>query len=158
MTTRHQRQAIAAATEALLEQPAAPPRPRRPGSRRADMAAQDLINARRIIRMPGWRLFQTAQDGQRWIHPTRRLSLIWSVEEHDGRLWLHVSIASPDRLPRWDELKAAKEWIAGTERYAYQVIPPRSRHVNIHANALHVYSPLDGDPPLPDFTAGGDSI
>lgn len=114
---------------------------------------------RRLVRLPGWRLQSEGQDGQLWVHERPpRTSLIWSIEEHEGRLWLHVSIASPDRMPRWDELVSAKEWIAGRDVYAYQVIPPRSRYVNEHERAAHCYVPLEGDPPLPDFTSGSGRI
>jgi hypothetical protein len=111
----------------------------------------------RII-LPGWSLVDRSQDGESWVR-TSGQSLIWSVaREEDGRLWLHISTAYPDRLPKWGELVAAKEWIAGTDRYAYQVIPPRSRYVNQHPFVLHVFVPLEGDPPLPDFTHGGGSL
>lgn len=153
MTTRHQRAAAEAMTATLLEiseltHPEGT-------SERADMAAAELIASRRIIRLPGWRLWAELRDGQRWIHYGRRLSLIWSIEEHDGRLWLHVSLAGDGRTPRWDELVAAKEWVAGTDRYGYQVFPPRRLWVNQHPNALHVFCPWEGEPPLPEFSRGG---
>jgi hypothetical protein len=130
-----------------------------PGTQRAAEAAQARILERRQIRLPGWRLAQTGVDGQKWIHePPPRTSLIWSVGEYAGRLWLHISISSPDRRPRWDELVAAKEWIAGVDAYAYQVIPPRRHYVNIDDNAIHAWSPLEGDPPLPEFSMGRGSI
>jgi hypothetical protein len=125
-------------------------------SARADEAAQALIIEQRRIRLPGWRLASGRQDGELWVNDRKRLSLIWTIEEHDdGRLWMHISIASPDRTPRWDELVQAKEWMAGTDRYGYQVIPPRRRWINIHANALHVFVPWEGDPPLPEFSRDG---
>jgi hypothetical protein len=111
------------------------------------------------IVLPGWRLASEGEDGQAWAHVDGLRSLIWSVaRELDGRLWLHVSVGHRDRLPRWSELVEAKEWIAGGDSYAYQVIPPRSRYVNQNPNVLHVWSPLEGESPLPDFTRGGDTL
>jgi hypothetical protein len=109
--------------------------------------------------LPGWALVVENLDGQMWVNERAHRSLIWSVaKEADDRLWLHISIASPDKLPAWAELVAAKEWIAGTERYGYQVVPPRSRYVNQHEFAVHVFVPVEGEPPLPDFTHGGRTL
>jgi hypothetical protein len=106
----------------------------------------------------GWRLESEKLDGQRYLRG-HDASLIWSMAiELDGRLWLHISMAGRYRVPTWAELVAAKEWIAGTESVGYQVLPPRSQWVNIHATALHIWVPMEGQPPLPDFTQGGDSI
>jgi hypothetical protein len=123
------------------------------------MMLSEAASFRPRLVLPGWRLADESLDGQAWVHDRPALSLIWSVaREQDGRLWLHLSVASPDRLPTWTELVAAKEWIAGTHRYAYQVVPPRSRYVNQHPNCLHLFVPVEGDPPLPDFTNGGASL
>ena len=51
----------------------------------------------------------------------------------------------------------AKELFVGRDEFAYQVIPPRDQHVNIHPNVLHLWSCLDGSP-LPDFTRGTGSL
>ena len=112
----------------------------------------------RIVPAP-WRVVSEGDDGAMYVMPNRHASVIVSVaREQDGRLWLHASMGRPDRLPTWDELAAMKAWAIGTDRYAYQVIPPASKHVNIHPNVLHLWAPLEGDLPLPDFTHGGDTI
>lgn len=122
------------------------------------MLSEAAIFRPRVL-LPGWRLEVENLDGQCWVNARRRLSLIWSVaRELDGRLWLHLSVASPDRLPTWPELVEAKEWIAGTDSDAYQVVPRRSRYVNQHPNALHLFVPAEGEPPLPDFTQGGQTL
>lgn len=109
-----------------------------------------------------WRLVADGGDGQRLVDDGRQLSLIWSIAtELDGQRWLHVSIASPRRMPTWDELVEVKEALIGTDREAYQVLPPRSRWVNIHPNCLHLFALAEGDGDravLPDFTHGGATL
>jgi len=86
------------------------------------------------------------------------MSLILSgAYEMDKKRWLHLSIARPDRLPTWDELKTAKTLFLGRETMAIQVMPPESKYVNQHPYCLHLWHCLDGDP-CPDFTAGTGSI
>lgn len=112
----------------------------------------------RLVPAP-WRLVSEGEDGNLYVLPNRQASVIISVaREQDGRLWLHASMGRRDRLPTWDELAAMKAWAIGTDRYAYQVLPPASKHVNIHPYVLHLWAPLDGEPPLPDFTHGGSTI
>lgn len=98
-----------------------------------------------------WRLVTRLDDGGRWINPGLRASLIWSVEPHDGELWHHVSMARREDVPTWDELVRAKELILGPEAWAYQVVAPRSKWINIYDRVLHLWSPADGRPRLPDF-------
>ncbi len=100
-----------------------------------------------------WRQIERRGDGAMYVQSATRLSLIVAGEEHDGRRWLHMSMAHPDRLPTWPELVDAKEIFVGREEYAVQVIPPRSRYVNQHPFCLHLFTCVDGHP-LPDFTGG----
>lgn len=101
-----------------------------------------------------WHIAEDGGEGKAFVNRMRRLSVIVSGDiELDGRRWVHFSVASPDRLPSWDTLVEMKELFLGKERKAIQVIPPRTEHVNIHKNCLHLFVCLDGDP-LPDFTRG----
>jgi hypothetical protein len=108
-----------------------------------------------------WERDVEGEDGNRWIrhYPGGAgLSVIASVEFHsDRKWWLHVSVAHPNRLPSYDELADVKELFIGAERTAYQVMPPRSKHVNIHKYCLHLWHCIDGDV-TPDFTKGGKTI
>jgi hypothetical protein len=98
---------------------------------------------------------ERGEDGLKYINPGARLSAIISeAEELDGRRWLHISVAGRDHLPTWDQLRDAKEWLLGTERYAYQVLPDRAHYINLNPNVLHAFAVLDGPEPLPDFTHG----
>src|SRR6266498_2957775 len=66
---------------------------------------------------------------------------------------VHASIAHPDRLPTWDELKSVKAALIGPDRFAYLIFPPSWQYVNIHNFALHLWARWDsGDgAALPDF-------
>lgn len=91
--------------------------------------------------------------GRRWVHAITELSVILSAAaQSDGRVWLHVSVAHQSRMPSWQELVDVKEWLFGFDRYAAQIVPPRSEYVNKHPFCLHLFTPADGPWPLPDFT------
>jgi len=107
---------------------------------------------------PGWDLRQERLDGRAYFNGLLGLAVIVSAAvEQDGRRWLHLSVSHRDRLPKWREVVEVKELFLGVDRYAYQVLPPRDRYINIHPNVLHLWHCLDGDP-LPDFTHGGKSL
>lgn len=114
---------------------------------------------------PDWKFIRPANDGEAYVHRRRPMTLIWSVAaESDGNFWQHLSVAHKDRPPTWEEMVAAKEWVMGTDSYAYQVCPPRRLYVNIHPNVLHLFRrvgdgrpfhPADDGRVLPEFSAGG---
>ena len=106
----------------------------------------------------GWLLDEGRADGARWVNTKLRISVIGSVaQELDGQTWAHVSIASPDRMPSYEDLVYLKRHWLGDDRKAIMVLPAKAEHVNIHGFALHLFCCLDEDP-LPDFTHGSGSI
>lgn len=82
-------------------------------------------------------------------------SILVTQADHDGDEWIHASIARETWMPTYSDLTALKAGVFGPGRYAFQVFPPVSRHVNIHARALHLWGRADGTNPLPDFGAAG---
>jgi hypothetical protein len=113
----------------------------------------------RARRPGGWDLKAADDGGEMWWHESSATSVIWSAQrEKDGRVWLHASMAHPDRIPTWDELKILKAWLVTDDRYAYQVLPPASRYVNVHPHVLHLWAVIDGPEPLPDFVREGGQI
>ena len=104
----------------------------------------------------GWRRLDRRADGARYLRDLTGQTVIISREDHDGRWWRHVSTAFRDRMPTWDELKAVKDWAIGPDKFAYQVIPPPDRYVNIHPYCLHLWSLLDDKrgQALPEFSKG----
>ncbi len=109
----------------------------------------------------GWARIATAIDGAAFKR-TDGLAVVASASaELDSRRWLHVSCSRARRLPSWDDLAEAKSIFVGADRYAYSVLPPKSKYVNIHPFCLHLWSCLDAGVDgavLPDFTQGGDAI
>ena len=84
--------------------------------------------------------------------------IVTCAQQLDGKRWLHVSVARRNReAPQWALMAEVKDLFIGPERTALQVMPPRSKHVNIHEGCLHWWHCLDGDV-TPDFTAGGETI
>ena len=90
-------------------------------------------------------------------HGTVRV-IVTAARYGDGKAWVHLSVSRKNReIPSWTLMSQVKETFLGPERTAYQVMPPRSKHVNIHEGCLHLFCCLEGNP-LPDFTAGGETI
>jgi len=61
----------------------------------------------------------------------------------DGRRWLHVSVAKPNRkIPTYEDLQEVRRLFVGEERECYQTFPPKERYVNAN-NVLHLWCCLD---------------
>lgn len=88
-------------------------------------------------------VFRNALDG--------RVVIISIAKRSDGRIWQHVSVSHPCRIPTYNELAEVKRRFVGRDRKAVMVFPAEDKHVNIHANALHLFSCL-GEDPLPEFS------
>jgi hypothetical protein len=74
--------------------------------------------------------------------------------EEDGRLWAHLSISSGrGTCPTWEQLNTAKRIFLGDDRHAYEVHPPAAEHYDagLGTDVRHLWAPLQGDPPLPNF-------
>lgn len=111
----------------------------------------------RLSADPRWLRLQVGEDGECWQR--MGLRVIWSVAtELDGRLWLHVSASRMDRLPSYGDMTMVKRIFVGAHRMAYSLWVPEAEHVNIHARALHLWHPMSGPLPLPDFTRGMGTI
>lgn len=116
----------------------------------------DLTAALPVVLPAMWREIRRTIDGA--AYQAAGLRVIASVaRELDGRLWLHVSCSRGSRIPDWEDLRLVKDTFVG-DRYAYQVFPTREKYVNINPFVLHLWAPLEGAPPLPDFTRGGSTI
>ncbi len=106
-------------------------------------------------------------DGRPWspdraygrvYRSTTGLLVLFSAELLEHIRWLHVSVSHQGgRLPAWREMCAVKDTFCGTDRTAYQIHPPKGKHVSIHQACLHLWCPLDGAV-TPDFTGGGETI
>lgn len=106
----------------------------------------------------GWSNTDTTEDGAAYENMRLRQTVIVSVaRELDGKRWLHFSTSFVHRLPTWAELRDTARLFLGRERCSVLVIPPESKHVNIHNFVLHTFSCLDA-PTVPDFTRGSGSL
>lgn len=93
-----------------------------------------------------------------YVKYDRLIVLASCARQLDGKAWLHVSVSRRNQeTPSWDAMSEVKDLFIGSDRTALQVMPPRTKHVNIHKACLHLWSCLDGDV-TPDFTAGGSTI
>ena len=64
--------------------------------------------------------------------------------------WIHASISHNDRMPSYEDLVLLHKAVFG-DKWAFQVFAPVAHHVNIHANALHLWGRADGVNQLPNF-------
>lgn len=107
----------------------------------------------------GWRHFvpkATANvlDGIRYFKFFDLMVMASAQLEADGKLWMHVSMSRPDRMPTYDDMVRVKETFVGPNREAYQVFPRADEHVNEHKFCLHLWTCLAGRV-LPDFRRFG---
>ena len=104
---------------------------------------------------PGYESREDVAPEQRvFIRKTDKLKvLITAVREQDGRAWLHVSFSFKNKMPAYKEMTHVKAVFIGANRVAYMVLPRSEDHYNFHPYCLHLFSPLEGEDPLPDFLA-----
>lgn len=51
----------------------------------------------------------------------------------------HLSVARPDRLPSWEEVRDARYALVPDEATMALLLPPRSEYVNAHEFCLQLY-------------------
>ena len=56
----------------------------------------------------------------------------------EGGKW-HLSISSPNRLPKYAEMKHARYKMLPDDCYIAQIFPPQNEFVNAHKNCLHLW-------------------
>lgn len=92
-----------------------------------------------------WHVVEWGDDGIMWERLVgQKITVIESTQtEKDGRTWLHVSVAKPNRkTPTYEDLQQARKSFIGEDCECYQVFPPKERYVNI-GPVLHLWSCLD---------------
>ncbi len=112
-----------------------------------------------LSRVPAsWRMVDRFPGGAAFVRGG--LKVLLSVMRYsDMRIWTHVSVSGHTPrgrwlLPSWEDLKRVKNDFIGPDRYAYQVLPAQKAYVSDNEYVLHLFSLLDGEPALPDFTSG----
>jgi len=104
-----------------------------------------------LILPPGWnpepREIRMGSDVLRVVtfHPPRGYAVLVSIDPlDDKKLWLHLSVSRPDRLPSWDDLRETKNTLLGKEKVAIQLLPKESEYINAHPFTLHLWHCLEG--------------
>lgn len=99
-----------------------------------------------------WEIEKTTEDGA--AVSRKNLFVIFSVNhETDGKYWLHLSVSRSDssKVPSYEDLVFVKKTFVGDDAYAYQVFPPKTKHVNLHPGVLHLWHCFDGHV-IPEFS------
>ena len=108
---------------------------------------------------PGWDMVKMAEDGAMYRRQDGLLAIASVGQEQDQQFWMHISVSRKSRLPSWEDLAAVKHIFIGDNRSAYQVLPKRTSHVNLHPYCLHLFAPVvEQQDPVPDFTRGTGSL
>lgn len=74
------------------------------------------------------------------------VTAIFTTENHGGKIIRHVSVARRDRLPIWDEIKAARAAFFEDRHNVAQFLPPQAEYVNVHQFCLHLWAKPNGEP------------
>lgn len=116
----------------------------------------DPLHMRRVLGKNEWGVPQPfGEDGWGIVRLDGTFSVFVTEAEWDGVSYIHASIAGMrDNMPTYDHLVALHRAVF-RGGYAYQVFAPPDKHVNIHANALHLWGRADGKPALPEFATYG---
>jgi hypothetical protein len=85
------------------------------------------------------------------------LLIIASAELIAGERWWHVSLARPNRLPSWDDIRKVKDVFVGRQNTAVSVLPSEDNYVNHHNFCLHIWRCLDREI-VPDMRRLGGTL
>jgi hypothetical protein len=86
---------------------------------------------------------QPGTDQLAWRGP-KNLSILLSEDHTPHGHLLHISVAYPDRLPSWRDLREIKDAFFGPDKAAAQILPETSEYVNVHPFVLHLWEIPDG--------------
>lgn len=91
-----------------------------------------------------------------WLMDRRdgKMRVIATAWEEDGVEWVHASISGVS-MPTYYALVLLHNAVWGDDGYSYQHFVPKSTHVNIAENALHLFGRADGKPCMPNFGKHG---
>lgn len=115
----------------------------------------DPLAVRRVLGRKQWGPPTETIGGWGYRNAERDGAVIVSTGWHDGAEWIHASMTREGRTPSYEDLTLLHRAAFGPDRWAYQVFAPADQHINIHANALHLWGRLDGARALPDFGRHG---
>jgi hypothetical protein len=83
------------------------------------------------------------------------LYIMGSIAIYENLAWYHVSFSRRGEMPNYRDVKLVKDYWFGDDRWAIQVHPKASEHVNIAPTCLHLWNCLEDGFHLPDFRTHG---
>jgi hypothetical protein len=75
--------------------------------------------------------------------------LTFKVIASNGHGWEHVSVSTPERIPKWAEMQAIKEMFFEDHEVVMQLHPRKEDYVNMHPHCLHMWRPIGVEIPTP---------
>jgi hypothetical protein len=110
-------------------------------------AWSDIARNSRVV------LLRAGRDGRAFtVRPPNARGLLCCVASW-GDNWDHVSVHVEEiglsRTPTWDEMDFIHSLVARKGETWMQLHVPKSDHVNLHPNVLHLWRPHDQDVPRP---------
>ncbi len=79
----------------------------------------------------------------------------WDGQKLGPIRWEHVSVSTPVRCPRWQEMDFIKDIFWGENETVIQFHVPKSDHINVHPYTLHMWKPIGVEIPRPPGDAVG---
>ena len=108
------------------------------------------------IEQAGFTKEKVAADGAKFRKGNLTV-IISAARELDGKIWIHVSLARPNKNPTWEEIKYIKKVFLGEDVKAIIILSKKENYVNLHHYCFHLWHCVDGDG-LPDFDRGMGTI
>lgn len=135
----------------------------RPRLTLADVPQLQPLEIRRRLGRKEWGTPEVGGDGIKMIRYDQARSIIVSVSDNypdnfGDVPWIHASICSHPSgasVPAYEELAALRAAVWGEQGWAFQVFAPPAQHIDIRANALHLWGRADGARVHPDFGWAG---
>lgn len=84
------------------------------------------------------------------------LRVICAVHESATRVWLHLAISIPNRLPTWEELRAVKEGFIGPNRHAVQHLPRVDEKLSAIPDCFQLWAIIEGEDPFDEISGRED--
>jgi hypothetical protein len=102
----------------------------------ADLCGYPMLFRNEMKNDVGGGVIQVARS---WYNPSTGLSVIASIDRTQHGALLHVSLALPDKLPKWDQIKAIRNYFFPKTVDVMMVLPQERDYINVHPFAMHLW-------------------
>ena len=72
-----------------------------------------------------------------------------TIVASQGDDWDHVSVSRTNRCPNWPEMEFVRSLFFEDNETVMQLHVPKTEHINVHPNCLHLWRPQKQDIPRP---------